>query len=78
MKQCSQDFVVDKYDDPNTSVNKLILALKVMGFPLDFPASKLKQGYGEAVCAALDFICDKVYDTLRYYHTRALIRSVVY
>ncbi|KAJ0397689.1 hypothetical protein P43SY_002395 [Pythium insidiosum] len=59
MKQCNQEFVVDKYDDPNTSVNKLILALKVMGFPLDFPASKLKLGYGEAVCAALEFICDK-------------------
>ncbi|TMW57485.1 hypothetical protein Poli38472_003410 [Pythium oligandrum] len=59
MKQCNQDFVVDKYDDPNTSVNKLILALKVMGFPLDFPASKLKLGYGEAACAALDFISDK-------------------
>ncbi|DBA04145.1 TPA: hypothetical protein N0F65_004253 [Lagenidium giganteum] len=59
MKQCNQDFVVDKYDDPNTSVNKLILALKVMGFPLDFPASKLKLGYGEAVCTALDFVCDK-------------------
>ncbi|KDO32853.1 hypothetical protein SPRG_02545 [Saprolegnia parasitica CBS 223.65] len=59
MKICDQDFVVDKYDDPNTSVNKLILALKMMGFPLDFPAAKLKQGYGEAVCSALEFICDK-------------------
>ncbi|CAK4322830.1 unnamed protein product [Aphanomyces euteiches] len=59
MKICEQDFVVDKYDDPNTSVNKLILALKMMGFPLDFPAAKLKQGYGEAVCTTLEFICDK-------------------
>ncbi|OQR99027.1 Intraflagellar Transport Protein 57 [Achlya hypogyna] len=59
MKLCEQEFVVDKYDDPNTSVNKLILALKMMGFSLDFPATKLKQGYGEAVCAALEFICDK-------------------
>ncbi|KAK1929428.1 hypothetical protein P3T76_015180 [Phytophthora citrophthora] len=25
VKSCNQDFVVDKYDDPNTSVNKLIL-----------------------------------------------------
>ncbi|RHZ33768.1 hypothetical protein DYB26_009579, partial [Aphanomyces astaci] len=59
MKVCEQDFVVDKYDDPNTSVNKLILSLKIMGFPLDFPAAKLKQGFGEAVCSTLEFICDK-------------------
>ncbi|OQS04847.1 Intraflagellar Transport Protein 57 [Thraustotheca clavata] len=59
MKIAEQEFVVDKYDDPNTSVNKLILALKIMGFTLDFPAAKLKQGYGEAVCSALEFICDK-------------------
>ncbi len=30
-----------------------------MGFPLDFPAAKLKQGYGEAVCSTLEFISDK-------------------
>ncbi|OWZ22252.1 Intraflagellar Transport Protein 57 [Phytophthora megakarya] len=66
LKSCSQDFVVDKYDDPNTSVNKLILTLKTMGFPLDFPASKLKLGYGEAVCAALDFICDQALAARRF------------
>lgn len=70
MKQCNQDFVVDKYDDPNTSVNKLILALKVMGFPLDFPASKLRLGYGEAVCTALDFICDQALSARNFGWTR--------
>lgn len=34
---------VDKYDDPNTAVNRLMLALTSMGFELKFPASKLKQ-----------------------------------
>ncbi|EEY64684.1 Intraflagellar Transport Protein 57 [Phytophthora infestans T30-4] len=66
LKSCGQDFVVDKYDDPNTSVNKLILTLKTLGFPLDFPASKLKLGYGEAVCAALDFICDQALTARRF------------
>ncbi|KAF4320330.1 hypothetical protein BBO99_00000476 [Phytophthora kernoviae] len=66
LKSCGQDFVVDKYDDPNTSVNKLILTLKTLGFPLDFPASKLKLGYGEAVCAALDFICDQALAARRF------------
>ncbi|KAE9048129.1 hypothetical protein PR003_g739 [Phytophthora rubi] len=66
LKSCGQEFVVDKYDDPNTSVNKLILTLKTLGFPLDFPASKLKLGYGEAVCAALDFICDQALAARRF------------
>lgn len=66
LKSCGQDFVVDKYDDPNTSVNKLILTLKTLGFPLDFPASKLKLGYGEAACAALDFICDQALAARRF------------
>jgi estrogen-related receptor beta like 1 len=66
LKSCGQDLVVDKYDDPNTSVNKLILTLKALGFPLDFPASKLKLGYGEAVCAALDFICDQALAARRF------------
>ncbi|CCI46550.1 unnamed protein product [Albugo candida] len=70
MKQCDQDFVVDKYDDPNTSVNKLILSLKSMGFPLDYPASKLKLGYGEAACEAIDFLCDKALEARNFTWTR--------
>lgn len=34
---------MDKYDDPNTAVNKLMLALTGMGFELSFPANRLKQ-----------------------------------
>jgi estrogen-related receptor beta like 1 len=52
-------FTVDKFDDPNTAVNKMMLALRNMGFALDFPVAKLKSGYGEAVCNVLDFLCDK-------------------
>jgi intraflagellar transport protein 57 len=53
-------FTVDKFDDPNTSVNKMMLALRNLGFSLDFPVSKLKTGHGEATCNVLDFLCDKV------------------
>lgn len=42
------------------SVNKIMLELKGIGFDLDFPASKLKQGSGDAVCAVLNFLCDQV------------------
>ncbi|CBN74635.1 conserved unknown protein [Ectocarpus siliculosus] len=50
---------VDKYDDPNTAVNKLMLALTGMGFDLNFPANRLKQAYGEAACSVLNFLTDK-------------------
>ena len=36
-------FQVDKYDDPNTAVNKIMLALDGMGFELNFSANRLKQ-----------------------------------
>eukprot|EP00752_Nemacystus_decipiens_P004581 g4181.t1 len=52
-------FKVDKYDDPNTAVNKLMLALTGMGFDLNFPANRLKQAYGEAACSVLNFLSDK-------------------
>ena len=38
---------VDKFDDPNTSANKLVLALRNLNINLDFPVAKLKQPYGE-------------------------------
>jgi len=59
MKQCHADFTVDKFDDPNTSVNKMMLSLKNIGFQMDFPASKLKQAHGENVCAVLMYLCEQ-------------------
>lgn len=38
----------------------MMLALRNLGFSLDFPVSKLKTGHGEAVVNVLDFLCDKV------------------
>ena len=52
-------FTLDKFDDPNTSVNKMMLSLRGMGFSLDFPVGKLKTGHGEATCNVLDFLCDQ-------------------
>ena len=52
-------FKVDKFDDPNTSVNKLMLALRTLDFGLDFAAARLKQAYGEAPVGVLDFLTDK-------------------
>lgn len=52
-------FKVDKFDDPNTSVNKLMLALRKLDFGLDFAAARLKQAHGEAPVGVLDFLTDK-------------------
>jgi len=59
MRLCHAEFTVDKFDDPNTSVNKMMLSLKNMGFQMDFPASKLKQAHGECVCAVLQYLCEQ-------------------
>lgn len=66
MSQCEQDFTTDKYDDPTTSVNKMMLELKGMGFDMDFPAQKLKQAHGEAVCRVLNFLCDAALKLQRF------------
>lgn len=50
---------VDKFDDPNTAVNKLLMALRRLDFALDFPSSKLKQAHGDAACSVLDFLTEK-------------------
>lgn len=60
MKQEGVEFEVGEYDDPNTSVTKMMLAIKSCGFSSDVPAMKLKQGHGEAVLVVLSFLCDKV------------------
>ena len=60
LQVCKQEFAVDKYDDPTSSVNKLLLTLKTMSIDIDFPAGKLKQGYGEAVCVTLQKLCNQV------------------
>lgn len=59
-EKLGHEFAVDKWDDPTTSGNKLMLTLKQLGFQLDFPVSKLKQAHGEAVCNVLHFLLDKV------------------
>ena len=58
MELNGREFTLDKFDDPTTSVNKLMVDLKQMGFTLNFPATKLRQGHGEAVCTVLNYLCD--------------------
>ena len=52
-------FKRDQYDDPNTVANKLMLALRALQCPLNFPAQKLKTPHGEIACSVLDFLSEK-------------------
>jgi estrogen-related receptor beta like 1 len=58
ISKCGRSFEIDKFDDPNTSVVKVMLELKEMGFDSDVAANKLKQPYGDAVCTVLAFLAD--------------------
>jgi estrogen-related receptor beta like 1 len=55
----SDTFKPEQFDDPNTIVNKLLLALRQLDFRSNFPPQKFKTPYGEPVCMVLDFLTDK-------------------
>jgi intraflagellar transport protein 57 len=52
-------FRPEEFDDPNTIVNKLMLALRQFDFRSSFPPQKLKTAHGEPVCSVLEFLTDK-------------------
>jgi len=43
----------NKYEDPMTASQNIILELKKLGIELDMPPNKLKNGYGDGVCITL-------------------------
>ena len=51
-------FAVDKYEDPTTTVNRLVTALRDGGMDIDFPPLKLRAAHGEPVVKALNFLAD--------------------
>jgi estrogen-related receptor beta like 1 len=59
MDLCDQEFTIDKFDDPTTSVNKVMLELKNMEFESDFPAGKLRQACGTPVLDVLNFLAER-------------------
>ena len=47
----------NKYDDPMTASQNVVLELKKLGINLDMPPNKLKSGFGEGVCTVLTALC---------------------
>ena len=67
-KQCSRDpiFERDQYDDPNTVINNLLMALRGLGYSSNFAPQKLKLAHGEAVCEVLNFLADKALEARKF------------
>ena len=67
-KQCSRDniFERDQYDDPNTVINNLLMALRGLGYSSNFAPQKLKLAHGEAVCEVLDFLASKALEARKF------------
>lgn len=61
-----EPFKVDSFEDPTSSINKLLLALRTLDFRGSFPAQKLKIPHGESVCTILDFLADKALSTRNF------------
>jgi len=47
----------NKYEDPMTASQNIILELKKLGIELDMAPNKLKNGYGDGVCTVLMSLC---------------------
>ncbi|KAJ4457925.1 putative Intraflagellar transport protein 57 [Paratrimastix pyriformis] len=45
-------------DDPNASTTNILSQLRALGFNTDFPPAQITQGWGDAVCAVLNGLCD--------------------
>lgn len=61
LTELDPDFIEwDQFDDPNAISSAVIKELRRLGFKADNPVSKLRHGSGDAVCLALNFLCDKV------------------
>ena len=64
----------NKYDDPTTASQNMILELKKMGIELDMPASKLKAGHGEGVCTLIQRLCQVILQN-KFKFKKAVIRE---
>jgi estrogen-related receptor beta like 1 len=58
LQQCRRPLPLDKYEDPTSSINKLIVTLRDAGMDIDFPPLKLRSAHGENVVKVLNFLCD--------------------
>ena len=59
----------NEYDDPNSTIANILDHVRQMGVSIDFPPSKLKQGFGEQAIYVLDRLSG-LYYIIAYLHVR--------
>jgi estrogen-related receptor beta like 1 len=50
----------DEYDDPNTIITNILVALKELGVPVNTVPGKLRQGYGDDICRVLHGLFNEI------------------
>lgn len=63
----------NQYDDPGTVTNNIVIDLKNLGIVLNFPATKLKSGSGDAVVQALYELAQLALQNKRFQFRRPVI-----
>ena len=66
ISRSSETMKREQYDDPNTTANKLLLALRQVDYQISFSVQKLKTPYGDIVCDILNFLTDKALETMKF------------
>ncbi|XP_015920454.1 intraflagellar transport protein 57 homolog [Parasteatoda tepidariorum] len=62
-----------EFDDPNGTIASILEQVKQMGVHVDFPPSKLKQGWGEHVILVLSHLADEALKRNNFTWKRAII-----
>ena len=55
-----------QYEDPNTITTNIMLELRKLGLPTEFSQSKIKQGWGDEVCATLNNLARMALKAVRW------------
>lgn len=63
----------NQYDDPGTVTNNLVIDAKKVGVPINFPATKLKTGWGDAVCSVLLSLAMKALEASKFKFRKPVI-----
>ena len=53
-------------DDPNSTIANVLDVVRQIGVGIDFPPSKLKQGYGEQAIFVLDRLADEALRSVNF------------
>lgn len=59
-----------EYDDPNATISSILDEVRKFGHPIDFPPSKLKQGWGEHCIFILDRLADEALKSTNFSWTK--------